>query len=78
LDISKVIVRQDDEERSSLKPEHVPFENKMLAFRALKQGLKSHYDNWRMWTNYTIVAMDVGELSEACRALGGVVEERAS
>jgi hypothetical protein len=31
-----------------------------------------------MWTNYTIVAMDVGELSEACRALGRVVEERAS
>ena len=50
----------------------------MLAFRALKQGLKSHYDNWRMWTNYAIVAMDVGELAEACRALGRVVEERAS
>lgn len=31
-----------------------------------------------MWTNYTIVAMDVGELSEACRALGRVVEERAA
>jgi hypothetical protein len=50
----------------------------MLAFRALKQGLKSNYDNWRMWTNYTIVAIDVGELSEACRALSRVVEERAS
>ncbi|KAF8261197.1 TPR-like protein [Lactarius quietus] len=56
----------------------VPFENKILAFRALKQGLKSNYENWRMWTNYTIVAMDVGEFSEACRALGRVVEERAS
>lgn len=50
----------------------------MLAFRALKQGLKFHYENWRMWTNYSIVAMDVGELSEACRALGRVVEERAA
>jgi hypothetical protein len=28
--------------------------------------------------NYTIVAMDVGELAEACRALGRVVEERAA
>ncbi|KAH9170374.1 TPR-like protein [Lactarius sanguifluus] len=56
----------------------IPFENKMLAFRALKQGLKFHYENWRMWTNYAIVAMDVGELSEACRALGRVVEERAA
>jgi hypothetical protein len=56
----------------------IPFENKVLAFRALKQGLKFHYDNWRMWMNYTVVAMDVGEFAEACRALGRVVEERAA
>ena len=54
------------------------FENKVLAFRALKQGIKFHYENWRMWMNYTIVAMDVGEFAEACRALGRVVEERAA
>ena len=53
----------------------IPFENRMLVFRALKQGIKSNYENWRMWTNYTIVAMEVGE---ACRALGRVVEERAA
>ena len=56
----------------------IPFENKVLAFRALKQGIKFHYENWRMWMNYTIVAMDVGEFAEACRALGRVVEERAA
>jgi len=56
----------------------IPYENKVLAFRALKQGLKFHYENWRMWMNYTIVAMDVGEFAEACRALGRVVEERAT
>ncbi|TBU58682.1 TPR-like protein [Dichomitus squalens] len=55
----------------------IPFANKLLAFRALKQGLKFAYDNWRMWNNYMIVALDVGELSEACRALSRVVEERA-
>lgn len=49
----------------------------MLAYRALKQGLKFSYENWRMWNNYMVVAMDVGELSEACRALGRVVEERS-
>jgi hypothetical protein len=50
----------------------------MLAFRALKQGLKYSYDNWRMWTNYMIVAVDVVELSEACRALTRIVEERSA
>lgn len=56
----------------------IPFANKMLAFRALKQGLKFSYDSWRMWSNYMIVAMDVGELNEACRALARVVEERSA
>lgn len=54
------------------------FSNRMLAFRALKQGLKYSYDNWRMWTNYMIIAVDVGELSEACRALARIVEERSA
>ncbi|KAG1833290.1 hypothetical protein F4604DRAFT_1896975 [Suillus subluteus] len=54
------------------------FSNKILAFRALKQGLKYSYDNWRMWTNYMIVAVDIGELSEACRALTRIVEERSA
>ena len=54
----------------------VPFDNKLLAFHALKIGLKHSYDNWRMWMNYMIVAMDVGEFSEAARAQARVVEER--
>ncbi|KAI0941211.1 hypothetical protein AcV7_002841 [Taiwanofungus camphoratus] len=55
----------------------IPFINKMLAFRALKQGLRYSYENWRMWSNYMIVAMDVGEMSEACRALARIIEERS-
>jgi hypothetical protein len=49
----------------------------MLAFRALRQGLKFSYENWRMWANYMVVAVDVGELAEAARAVSRVVEERA-
>ncbi|KAF8524551.1 tetratricopeptide repeat domain 27 [Hysterangium stoloniferum] len=55
----------------------IPFSNKMLAFRALRQGLKYSYENWRMWSNYMIVAVDVGELAEASRALTRIVEQRA-
>ncbi|KAF8318110.1 tetratricopeptide repeat domain 27 [Clavulina sp. PMI_390] len=55
--------------------ERIPRENKILAFRALKHGLKFAYENWRMWQNYTVVCMDVGEYAEACRAMGRVVEE---
>ena len=52
--------------------------NKMLAFRALRQGVKACYDNWRMWANYAAVAADVGELGEAVRAVARVVEARAA
>ncbi|KAI5117046.1 hypothetical protein M0805_007903 [Coniferiporia weirii] len=58
--------------------EAIPFTHKLLAFRALKIGLKHSYTNWRMWTNYMIVAMDVGEFAEAAHAQARVVEERAA
>lgn len=74
LDSSQNILESDVNGPSKAKS----FSNKMLAFRALKQGLKYSYDNWRMWTNYMIVAIDVGELSEACRALARIVEERSA
>jgi tetratricopeptide (TPR) repeat protein len=53
----------------------IPFDNKMLAFRTLKQGLRFSYSNWRMWYNYMVISMDVGQFNEACRALERVVEE---
>ncbi|OWT37515.1 TPR repeat-containing protein [Cryptococcus neoformans Bt1] len=59
-------------------PPSVSYENKLLAFRALRQGLRYAYTNWRMWQNYMIVAIDVGELSEAARAMTRIVEELAN
>ncbi|WVO18500.1 hypothetical protein L204_106217 [Cryptococcus depauperatus] len=59
-------------------PPPASFENKLLAFRALRQGLRFAYKNWRMWQNYMIVAIDVGELSESARAMTRVVEELGS
>ncbi|KAI0784902.1 hypothetical protein C8Q75DRAFT_723638 [Abortiporus biennis] len=70
--LASVYLRMGEADKS------IPFSNRMLAFRALKQGLKFSYENWRMWSNYMIVAMDVGELSEACHALGRIVELRSA
>lgn len=53
----------------------VSFDNKLLAFRALRQGLRHAHHNWRMWQNYMIIAIDVGELSESARAMTRVIEE---
>ncbi|KAK7061190.1 TPR-region domain-containing protein [Favolaschia claudopus] len=72
------ITADDDSTETGSKLSAVPFENKLLAFRALKQGLRSAYDNWRMWYNFMIVSIEVGELSEAARALGRIIEHRGA
>lgn len=56
----------------------LPFSRKRAAFHCLKQSIKHSYESWRIWVNYMVVAVDVGEMSEACRALGRIVEMRAA
>lgn len=56
----------------------LPFSRKRAAFHCLKQAIKHSYDSWRMWYNYMVVAVDVGEMSEACRALGRITEMRVA
>jgi tetratricopeptide (TPR) repeat protein len=53
------------------------YDNKRLAFTCLRQAIRYSYDSWRIWVNYMLVAMDVGELMEACRALARLAEMRA-
>ena len=53
-----------------------PFQDKLLAFRALRQGLRFSPTNWRMWSNYMIISLDVGELSESARAMAKVIDQR--
>jgi len=54
----------------------LPFSRKRAAFQCLRQAIKFSYDSWRLWYNYMVVSMDVGELSEACRALERMVRMR--
>lgn len=54
----------------------LPFSRKRAAFHCLRQAIKHSYESWRVWMNYMVVAVDVGEMNEACRALGRIVEMR--
>lgn len=47
------------------------------AFQCLKQAVKYKRDGWRIWENFMVVAIDLGEFSEACRALRTLIELRA-
>ena len=74
--------KEEDELREEVPAElsskpRIPHANKLLAHGALKIGLKYGHDNWRMWSNYLLVSIDLGLNSEAVRALSRLVEERA-
>lgn len=78
IGIVGVGAREDDEgDDEGMATTKLPFSRKRAAFHCLKQAIKHSYESWRMWYNYMVVAVDVGEMSEACRALGRIVEMRA-
>ncbi|KEI37379.1 uncharacterized protein L969DRAFT_96458 [Mixia osmundae IAM 14324] len=55
----------------------VPYSRKRAAYGCLRQAVRYSYDSWRVWQNFMIVSVDVGELTDAARALGKLVELRA-
>ncbi|KAL1742830.1 hypothetical protein HDZ31DRAFT_65613 [Schizophyllum fasciatum] len=61
---------QDNDEQRKVLPPYP-----QLAFQALKQALRNAHSNWKIWANYMIVSVEVGELSEAARALARVADE---
>ncbi|GAA6061372.1 hypothetical protein JCM10212_005826 [Sporobolomyces blumeae] len=66
-------VESEDQVAARIK---LPFSRKRAAFQCLRQSIKYSYDSWRMWYNYMVVAVDVGEMSEACRSLDRIVGMR--
>ncbi|GAA5993842.1 hypothetical protein JCM11641_006758 [Rhodosporidiobolus odoratus] len=72
LDEEPVPVGEDEKEAVI----SLPFSRKRAAFQCLRQSIKYSYDSWRLWYNYMIVSVDVGELSEACRSLDRIIQMR--
>lgn len=46
------------------------------AWKALRTATGLKYESWRMWENYMLVSLDVGEPSEALRAMRRCIELR--
>lgn len=65
-----------DEESTAPTSGSAGFELRLLAHKALGIALKYNFESWRVWSNYMMVSVDVGMLSEAARALARVVEIR--
>ncbi|KAF9981711.1 hypothetical protein BGZ65_003648 [Modicella reniformis] len=55
---------------------HMRRKNQLDAQLAFRQALKDKRESWRIWSNYMYCSLDVGDFTEAIRALGMVVELR--
>ncbi|GAA5989416.1 hypothetical protein JCM5350_000697 [Sporobolomyces pararoseus] len=69
----KKIEESEDAKEARIK---LPFSRKRAAYQCLRQSIKYSYDSWRLWYNYMVVAVDVGEMSEACRSLDRIIGMR--
>ncbi|CAO1634823.1 unnamed protein product [Sympodiomycopsis kandeliae] len=67
----------NDDVTSTRKEKLSPFVLKTLAHRCLKHALKYNPDSWKVWSNYCIVSIDIGEMGEACRALVKVIRHKS-
>ncbi|GAA5962918.1 hypothetical protein JCM3765_005919 [Sporobolomyces pararoseus] len=67
------IEESEDAKEARIK---LPFSRKRAAYQCLRQSIKYSYDSWRLWYNYMVVAVDVGEMSEACRSLDRIIGMR--
>ncbi|KAF9407552.1 hypothetical protein BGZ94_002648 [Podila epigama] len=55
---------------------HMHRNDNLDAQHALRQALKEKRESWKIWSNYMYCSLDVGDFTEAIRAMGMVVELR--
>ncbi|GAA6016062.1 hypothetical protein JCM11491_000656 [Sporobolomyces phaffii] len=72
---TRVEVEEESDDAKAARVK-LPFSRKRAAYECLRQSIKHSYDSWRLWYNYMVVAVDVGEMSEACRSLDRIIGMR--
>ncbi|KAI1321744.1 hypothetical protein EDD11_000020 [Mortierella claussenii] len=70
------IDQSNGEAWNNLAAIHMRRNNNLDAQHALRQALKEKRESWKIWSNYMYCSLDVGDFTEAIRAMGMVVELR--
>jgi lipopolysaccharide biosynthesis regulator YciM len=56
---------ENGEAWNNLAAVNLQVDRKRDAMRCLREGLKDKRENWKMWENFTYIALDLGEFSDA-------------
>ncbi|KAG0056576.1 hypothetical protein BGZ83_004358 [Gryganskiella cystojenkinii] len=70
------IDQNNGEAWNNLAAIHMRRNDNLDAQHALRQALKEKRESWKIWSNYMYCSLDVGDFTEAIRAMGMLVELR--
>ncbi|KAI9347005.1 hypothetical protein BDR26DRAFT_1005120 [Obelidium mucronatum] len=77
--LKTVLINSDNGEAwTNLANVYVKQSKKRDAWRALREALRQHHDNARIWDNYLFISLDLGEFAESVRAMHRIFEIRSS
>lgn len=59
---------------NNLSKAYVKLNQKMRAWKTLQEALKWNYENWKLWDNYMVVSVDVGQFHEVMKAYNRILD----
>ncbi|KAI8613078.1 hypothetical protein BC830DRAFT_1133906 [Chytriomyces sp. MP71] len=77
--LQTVLINSDNGEAwTNLASVYVKQDKKRDGWRAIREALRQHHDNSKIWENYLFISLDLKEFSEAIRAMQRVFDIRAN
>ncbi|KAJ3330343.1 hypothetical protein HDU76_005889, partial [Blyttiomyces sp. JEL0837] len=69
---------ENGEAWTNLASVYIKIQKKRDAWRALREALRHHHDNSRIWDNYLFTSVDLGEYLEAIMAMNRIFDIRSN
>lgn len=63
---------------NNMSKAYIKLGQKVTAYNTLQEAIKCNYDQWKLWDNYMIVALDIGSFEEVIRSYHRLIDIKRS